>query len=383
MDTKDQASALTENEYSPLLSIEQLVEKDFIDSMHHDLPFLAKYMAWSYLVLSLFHLFFIIEEVRAYLVASVLLSAAICSWISWYLYRCEKPTRALLVSVQLSLVIIVTANVIFHMLLTKEVFQSTSIMMVFMLLAYLKLPLRYYSVSLLVIAVVWIVTISIIAEAGDPLVPHFGFAMLFGATIATVIRIAQDNLIVRKNTELYARLVIEELLNVANRKLEYKTQHDPLTGIGNRRKMSTQLDIILKDAIEQQQYITIMFGDVDRFKVFNDRYGHLEGDEVLLGVARILIANKRTENDLAARVGGDEFCLLVTNCDAIAARKIAAQICSQVRGLAVDERSTSITIGSYSLVPDSNTAISNVLELADSALYQAKNSGRDGFMCTD
>ena len=96
-----------------------------------------------------------------------------------------------------------------------------------------------------------------------------------------------------------------------------------------------------------------------------------------------LIDNTRAENDLAARVGGDEFCLLLTDCDIINARKIAGLVCSQVRGMSVDDRRTSITIGSYSLVPDSNTAISNVLELADNALYQAKNSGRDGFMCTD
>jgi diguanylate cyclase (GGDEF)-like protein len=383
MDTKEQVSVLSDNESSPLLSIEQLAELDFIESMRRELPFLAKYMAWAYLVLSIFHLFFIIEDARAYLVAGVLLSALTCSYISWYLYRCEKPTRALLICVQLSFVFIVTANVIAHMLLTKEVFQSTNIMMVLMLLAYLKLPLRYYSVSLLIIAIVWVVTISIIAEPGDPLVPHFGFAMLFGANIATVIRIAQHNLIARKNAELHARLVTEQQLNIANKQLTYKTQHDPLTGIGNRRKMSAQLDIILKDAIEQQQYITIMFGDVDRFKVFNDRYGHLEGDEVLLGVARILIDNTRAENDLAARVGGDEFCVLLTDCDVVNARKIAGLVCSQVRGMSVDDRRTSITIGSYSLVPDSNTAISNVLELADNALYQAKNSGRDGFLCTD
>jgi diguanylate cyclase (GGDEF)-like protein len=383
MDTEKQVNIPSEEEPSPLLSLEQLAELDFIESMGHELPYLAKFMAWSYLVLALFHLFFVSEDVRGYLIATVLLSAAICSYISWYLYRCEKPTRTLLICVQLSFVFIVTTNVIFHMLLTKEVFQSTNIMMVLMLLAYLKLPLRYYSISLAIIAVVWVVAIIIIAEAGDPLVVHFAFAMLFGGVIATVISMAQYNLIARKTAELHARLVIEQQLHSANKKLEYKTQHDPLTGIGNRRKMSAQLNIMLKQAIEKQQYITLMFCDVDKFKVFNDRHGHLEGDEVLLGVAKILATNTRAENDVAARVGGDEFCLLVTNCDAIAARRVAAQICSQVRGLAVDDRSTTITIGSYSLIPDGDTSISNVLELADKALYQAKDSGRDGFLCTE
>lgn len=371
------------NEDKDPLSLEQLADSDFVESMTPELATVAKVMAWYFVGISLFHPFFVIDDVYQYLIASALFGAGLCFYINWYIRHCGTPTKNILIIVQLSFVVVTTVNVILHMLLTKEVFQSTSIIMVFMLLAYLRLPLIHYCLTLFIISLIWLTTIAIIAESGDPLVAHFGFSLLFAGLITSVIRVTQVNLTSRKIVALHARSVLEHKLSKAYKKLERQAQRDPLTGVANRRKMSSQLDITWNLARDHKQHITVMICDVDNFKSFNDQHGHLVGDNVLIGLAKILEANAKSEDDLAARIGGDEFVLLLANCDVATARGIAADICAEVRKLVVDDHAMTITIGSYSLIPSDDVLKNNVFALADNALYEAKNAGRDGFVCSD
>ena len=366
-----------------ILSVEQLIDIDFVESMHSELSLVAKVMAWYYFFIAILHPFFVVESSRWYLVASALVTSFGCFYLSGYLRRCKKPTIKLIIIAQLFLVIVTTFNVLFHMILTAEVYQTTSIVMVFMLLAYLRLPLAYYCWSLFIVAALWVIVMAIIAVPNDPLIAHYSFAILFGALICSVIRVTQHKLMLKRIAELHARLVLEQQLHEANKKLEYQAQHDPLTTIANRRKMSEQLNVIWDKAKSEQQCLTVMFCDVDKFKEFNDKHGHLKGDGLLLSIAKILTENSINDFDLAARVGGDEFVLLLSNTDTIAASKTASEICRRVRELVVDGCNTSITIGSYSLIPHNDIAKTNVLAFADKALYEAKDAGRDCFVCNE
>jgi diguanylate cyclase (GGDEF)-like protein len=364
-----------------VLSVEQLVNIDFVESMHSELSLVAKVMAWYYFFISTLHPFFVVEDKRWFMVMAALATSFGCFYLSRFLRLSKTPSINLLITAQLSLVAVTTFNVLFHMLLTGEVYQTTSIVMVFMLIAYLRLPLAYYCSALFIVAALWASIMKVIAIPDDPLIAHYSFAVLFGAIICSVIRVTQHRLMLKRIAGLHDRLVLEQQLYDANGKLEYQAQHDPLTTIANRRKMSQQLDIIWDKAKKEQRYLSVMFCDVDNFKEFNDKHGHLKGDMLLLNIARIMTENSKDDFDLAARVGGDEFVLLLSNTDMTAARNTASEICRRVRALVVADCTSTITIGSYSLIPHDDIAKTNVLALADQALYQAKGAGRDGFVC--
>ena len=119
--------------------------------------------------------------------------------------------------------------------------------------------------------------------------------------------------------------------------------------------------------------------DIDRFKVLNDRFGHLMGDAVLCRVARVLIGSLRPQ-DLLARYGGEEFAVLLPNLDPAAATAVAERLREAVAAPEADEGheplpSVTISIGIASYQPRETLAL--LLSRADAALYRAKQDGRN------
>ena len=161
--------------------------------------------------------------------------------------------------------------------------------------------------------------------------------------------------------------------------LEHLAQHDPLTGLPNRRKFQERLDHALAQARRFPQTVSVLFIDLDRFKLINDRHGHEVGDVVLQTVARRLQAVLR-EVDTVARIGGDEFVALLgapatpEQLDAIA-RKLLQVLGEPVpfEGLRLD-LGCSIGIATY---PDHAGTATDLLAAADHAMYQAKTAGRN------
>jgi diguanylate cyclase (GGDEF)-like protein/PAS domain S-box-containing protein len=119
-------------------------------------------------------------------------------------------------------------------------------------------------------------------------------------------------------------------LRRAERVLEHHANHDPLTGLANRRRLEQALRNALGDAAESGGQVSLLFLDLTGFKQVNDRGGHEAGDRVLCEVARRLQQGVR-QVDLVARVGGDEFVVLLPGCDAEHARGMAQQLCQQLR----------------------------------------------------
>jgi diguanylate cyclase (GGDEF)-like protein/putative nucleotidyltransferase with HDIG domain len=151
---------------------------------------------------------------------------------------------------------------------------------------------------------------------------------------------------------------------------------DPLTRLSNRRGFREQLDLELERARRSKTQVTIVVGDLDRFKEVNDRAGHAVGDAALQRVARILGEGRR-QVDMAARVGGEEFALILPDTDQDGAFAVAERLrCAMRDEFAKESVPLTISFGLATYPRDGETAAS-LLRGADEALYAAKDSGRN------
>ncbi|NQZ54230.1 MAG: EAL domain-containing protein [Piscirickettsiaceae bacterium] len=159
-------------------------------------------------------------------------------------------------------------------------------------------------------------------------------------------------------------------------KLTHQAEHDFLTGLPNRQAFEYQLQTILQ-ATDNTEHI-LCYIDLDQFKVVNDTSGHIAGDELLKQLSQV-IRNALRKSDLLARVGGDEFAILMFNCSMDAAKRQLEILLSKIRDFRFIYEGQSFNVGaSLGLVLiDSNSTMTEVLKQADSACYAAKDAGRD------
>lgn len=178
-----------------------------------------------------------------------------------------------------------------------------------------------------------------------------------------------------------------EELEAANRKLEFMSFTDGLTGLHNRRYLEQRLDIEWKRATREQDMLAVMLLDIDRFKQFNDNFGHLVGDECLRKVAQAVKAQLYRDTDLVARYGGEEFCVLLPKTDARGALHIAERIRAGVESLGFTAEGkhipVTISVGLAVVVPSPGQNVEGLLEVADEALYQSKRDGRNRVTLVD
>ena len=165
----------------------------------------------------------------------------------------------------------------------------------------------------------------------------------------------------------------------AEAELRSMARHDPLTGLLNRRSMSTALPQRHAEARAERQPITLMMCDLDHFKNLNDEYGHAVGDDVLKRTAQRVAASVR-DSDLVFRYGGEEIAVLL-DCGAADALRIAEKIRESVKAPTrragdVDLPAVTISIGAATSTRG-KTALDQILTVADECLYTAKNAGRD------
>lgn len=177
---------------------------------------------------------------------------------------------------------------------------------------------------------------------------------------------------------------LKELNDTLEQKVEDRTEElkqiastDPLTMLMNRRSFYIQAEVIFQKSIRYQRNVSMLMLDIDHFKQFNDDYGHATGDTVLIAVANSIKYVCR-ETDLPARVGGEEFMILLEEADTGEAQLIAERLRQVISEINIPKIETNITvsIGVSSLAAD----IKNLDELilrADEAMYMAKNKGRN------
>jgi diguanylate cyclase (GGDEF)-like protein/PAS domain S-box-containing protein len=157
--------------------------------------------------------------------------------------------------------------------------------------------------------------------------------------------------------------------------LSWTASHDELTGLVNRREFEIRLARELED---RDAASAALFIDLDRFKAVNDSAGHAAGDEMLKNIALILDGRARAQ-DTVARIGGDEFAVLLRGCGPGAAGRVAADLCARVAEFQLAWQSQSLGVGASIGVVEIDatfTSVEDVLRAADAACYEAKREGR-------
>ncbi|KWV45845.1 diguanylate cyclase [Bradyrhizobium macuxiense] len=174
----------------------------------------------------------------------------------------------------------------------------------------------------------------------------------------------------------------ERELLASNDRLTVMASIDALSGLANRRGFQSRLDF---EWLKSQQYdctLSLLMIDVDHFKLYNDTYGHPEGDACLTRIGETLSGIAADTLGFAGRYGGEEFCLLLPNTDAAQALAIGETVRTAVLGLAVPHATSShsivtVSIGVATTKPNDNHRPGDLIEAADAALYAAKHRGRN------
>jgi diguanylate cyclase (GGDEF)-like protein len=185
--------------------------------------------------------------------------------------------------------------------------------------------------------------------------------------------------------------VVETLRDMTDEKtaqiaLEQLATRDGLTGLANRRCFDNTLHAEWARAMRQHQPLSLLMVDVDNFKAYNDANGHLGGDECLKRIATAVASEMRT-NDLVARYGGEEFAVILPNQSLKGAACVAERIRTRVEQLQLPNRHAAeehaagepvtVSIGAATALPSPETGASELVAIADAALYRAKHMGRN------
>jgi diguanylate cyclase (GGDEF)-like protein len=174
----------------------------------------------------------------------------------------------------------------------------------------------------------------------------------------------------------------EEELRIANEHLEELASLDGLTGLANRRGFDRQLETEWKRAAEQHEPVALMMIDIDHFKLYNDRYGHVAGDTCLRSVGETLSLVTLETAVLVARYGGEEFALLLPGLELSRITVLAEEARRSIEDLFITHAEApcghvTISIGVESIVPRMGQTAADLVEAADRALYAAKRCGRN------
>jgi two-component system chemotaxis family response regulator WspR len=179
----------------------------------------------------------------------------------------------------------------------------------------------------------------------------------------------------------------QQQLAEANIELQKLAALDALTGIANRRRFDEVMVTEWHRGQRDAKPLSLLMCDVDCFKLYNDSLGHLAGDLCLKKVAAVLTENLKRPADLAARYGGEEFAIVLPETTAEGALAVAESCRSHLQALAIEHPETeakvlSMSVGVATMVPSGQSSITNLIAMADKALYSAKSGGRNR-VCVD
>lgn len=168
-----------------------------------------------------------------------------------------------------------------------------------------------------------------------------------------------------------------------SRLLNELAERDGLTGLYNRRSFDQYIQRLWRQSRREHRQLTILMVDIDRFKAYNDRYGHQAGDDALRQVAGVLAGAAQRPLDFAARYGGEEFVLVLYGPTGQFGRDLPEAIRESVLDLAIPhldsaaDEQLSVSVGVAIVAPGADRSLAGSIQMADEALYQAKAEGRN------
>jgi diguanylate cyclase (GGDEF)-like protein len=178
-------------------------------------------------------------------------------------------------------------------------------------------------------------------------------------------------------------LEMTEKLDVANKQLTRMSYLDGLTSVPNRRYFEEFFTREWKNAVRVSSFISLIMLDIDCFKSYNDTYGHLNGDDCLKKIATTLSKTLKRPKDFLCRYGGEEFIAVLPDTDEKGVLEVANRFLRETKKLKIAHKTSSagknvtISIGVATVKPGKKDKANSLVNKADEALYQAKQSGRD------
>jgi diguanylate cyclase (GGDEF)-like protein/PAS domain S-box-containing protein len=162
---------------------------------------------------------------------------------------------------------------------------------------------------------------------------------------------------------------------------------DALTGLANRGIFDERIQEMIIESFNSRRPLSLLMIDADNFKLFNDSYGHIAGDDCLRSIASVLESCTRPGSDLVTRYGGEEFAVLLADTDLVGGKEIAAEICKKVSALEIQHCNNrpygfvtvSIGIGMLNIARQHENSPLDLIKQADAALYEAKAAGRNTY----
>jgi len=235
----------------------------------------------------------------------------------------------------------------------------------------------------IVFSIMYMLEITVGLHLPVHLVGNYGMIMALLVALSLVAAYRRERH--QRNVFLILGLldIAEQRQSAANIELQKLASLDPLTGLANRRRFDEEYPRLWREGLRQSQSLAILFVDLDRFKAYNDTYGHAKGDEALQRFAEILQDTAtRRPLDMAVRNGGEEFLIVLPDTSLDVAIGIAQALVARLSGLAiVHERSSfgvlTASVGVAGGLPRSELLPQLFIEQADEAMYKAKANGRN------
>lgn len=174
----------------------------------------------------------------------------------------------------------------------------------------------------------------------------------------------------------------EREMAAANDRLTVIASLDLVSGLANRRGFQSRLEFEWMKALQSNTQLSVLMIDVDHFKLFNDTYGHPEGDACLSRVGEVLATIADSYAGFAARYGGEEFCLLLPNSNPARSAQVGEKVRATVQSLEIphvtsDCKNVTVSVGVATITPGAAQPQDDLIEAADAALYAAKRRGRN------
>lgn len=193
--------------------------------------------------------------------------------------------------------------------------------------------------------------------------------------------------VVASFADITEKKLAQEMLKMEAELAHVRSLTDGLTQVANRRCFDDRLQTEWQRSVREKQSLSLIFLDIDYFKLYNDCYGHQAGDACLIQVAQTAASQLKRPTDLFARYGGEEFVVILPNTNMEGAIAVVELIQHAIHDLKIPHEASkvssnvTISLGIASIIPTQEQSLEQLIAIADKNLYQAKQQGRDRFYC--